>query len=512
MSAYAHQMERAISAQSLSSRGGSELGSQYVIESVFYMKSFTATIFISGLEWSCDEFQKLNDDYSYCKIFTLHAELNGLEADEFPASAKVVLIDIDDIFTSSPKCSDVLMDRIDQSWCTDCIQEAKHTRHTLTLRLFMKLRTSGWSVILFSRKHEGLRDVTTNLLISVGYRGWSSLIMRLDDEMQMDSREYLSRRMTIMHKDGFRITVHGHALMHQMSHPGSRQNDHQFELTHPNPNSTCVACGYQCLTLQDTYGCKACNIPVHVECLTGVSRKPVPLCSPSGPSWTPPVASVETPQMMMPSSLSSTHPAHYAYNNPVPPMFPPYLYNHQGPPSQYYAYNYPPPMFPPHPHNHQGPPPQAPVMPPYPYPYNHPGNTQKTGNGGNTQNTGNGDNQGNTQNTGNGNNQGNTQNTENGNHQGNTQNAGNGNHQGNTQNTGNGNNQGNTQNAGNGNNQGNTQNAGNGNNQGNSSTGKKILNTLGRFAVPLVIASVFGVDVDDLDLPFLSEEDQSVNE
>ncbi|KAI9157551.1 hypothetical protein LWI28_024276 [Acer negundo] len=269
MSAYAHQMERAISAQSLSSRGGSELGSQYVIESVFYMKSFTATIFISGLVTvgvllitllislvvmlqSCqsrnagvvDEFQKLNDDYSYCKIFTLHAELNGLEADEFPAVCKghaiqyikdgqfardinftlelaenyfgtltsradgldVVLIDIDDIFTSSPKCSDVLMDRIDQSWCTDCIQEAKHMRHTLTLRLFMKLRTSGWSVILFSRKHEGLRDVTTNLLISAGYRGWSSLIMRLDDEMQMDSREYLSRRMTIMHEDGFRIT------------------------------------------------------------------------------------------------------------------------------------------------------------------------------------------------------------------------------------------------------------------------------------------------------------------
>ncbi|KAK2637316.1 hypothetical protein Ddye_032108 [Dipteronia dyeriana] len=269
MSAYAHQMERAFSARSLSSRGGSELGSQYAIESGFYMTSFAAMIFIGGLVTvgvllitllislavmlqSCqsrnagvvDEFLKLNDDYSYCKIFNLHAELNGLEADEFPAICKglaiqyikdgqyardinftmglaesyfgtltsqgdgldVVLIDIDDIFTSSPKCTDVLMDRIDQSWCTDCIQESKHLRQMLTLRLFMKLQTSGWSVILFSRKHEGQRDVTTNLLISAGYRGWSSLIMRLDDEMQMDSREYLSRRWTIMQKDGFRTT------------------------------------------------------------------------------------------------------------------------------------------------------------------------------------------------------------------------------------------------------------------------------------------------------------------
>ncbi|KAL5733103.1 hypothetical protein ACOSQ2_032795 [Xanthoceras sorbifolium] len=268
MSAYAHQMEQEFSAQSLSSRGGSELGSQYVVESGFYMTSFSATIFIGGLITvgvllitlvvalavmlqSCQsknagvvQFVKSNDDYSYCKIFALHMELNGLEADEFPAICRdlaiqyfkegqyardinftmelaesyfstlvplgdgldVVLMDIDDIFiTSSPKCTNILMDRIDRCWCPDCIQETKHLGHMLTLRLFMKLQANGWPVILFSRKHEEQRDVTTELLISVGYRGWSSLMMRLDDEMQMDTREYLSRRRTMMQRDGFRI-------------------------------------------------------------------------------------------------------------------------------------------------------------------------------------------------------------------------------------------------------------------------------------------------------------------
>lgn len=137
------------------------------------MSSYAAAIFIGGLITvgvllitfiialsvmlqSCQsrnagvvETAKLNDDYSYCKVFALHAELNGLEADEFPAICRglaiqyirdgqyardlnfttglaesyfstltplgdgldVVLIDIDGIFTSNPKCTDVFIDR-----------------------------------------------------------------------------------------------------------------------------------------------------------------------------------------------------------------------------------------------------------------------------------------------------------------------------------------------------------------------------------------------------------------
>lgn len=113
MSAYAHQMEREYSTQSLSSsRGGSDMGSHYVVESGIYMTSFAATIFIGALTTigvllitllialvvmlqSCQiersgavDLSKSSDYYSYCKIFTLHAEINSLEVNEFPSVCK----------------------------------------------------------------------------------------------------------------------------------------------------------------------------------------------------------------------------------------------------------------------------------------------------------------------------------------------------------------------------------------------------------------------------------------
>lgn len=268
MSAYAHQMERQLSSQSLSSRGGSEHGSQYTVESGFYMTTFAAVIFIGGLITvgvllitllvtlavmlqSCQnrssgvvELMKSSGDNNYCKLFALHAELNSLEADNLPEICRglairyikegqfardlnlsiqivesyfntltpsyngldVVLMDIDDIFASSSKYSNLLIDRVNVHGYIECIEEAKHLKHMFTLKLFMKLQVRGWPVILLSRKHEGQRNATTELLISAGYRGWSSLIMRLDNEMQMDSREYLSRRRTILQKEGFHIT------------------------------------------------------------------------------------------------------------------------------------------------------------------------------------------------------------------------------------------------------------------------------------------------------------------
>ncbi|KAJ0045058.1 hypothetical protein Pint_06427 [Pistacia integerrima] len=270
MSVYGREMEREYSVQSLESRGGSELGSRYAVEAGFYMTSFAAAIFIGGLVTvgillvtllialtvmlqSCQssragivEIAKSSDDYSYCKIYALHAELNSLEVegDYFPSVCRglairylkegqyardlnftmwmvenyfstlspsddgldLVMIDIDDIFASSPRCTKLSMDKIDRCGSVDGIEEANHLKQTLTLKLFLSLQASGWPVILISRKPEGQRNATTELLISAGYRGWSSLIMRLDDEMQMDSHEYLSRRRAILQKDGFRIT------------------------------------------------------------------------------------------------------------------------------------------------------------------------------------------------------------------------------------------------------------------------------------------------------------------
>jgi|UniRef100_A0A2N9H2P9 hypothetical protein len=147
------------------------MGSQY--ESGIYMTSFAATIFIGALVavgillitllialtvmlQSCQnqssgvvEVLKTSDDYIDCKVFALYAELNSLEADEFPSFCRVlaiqyiragqyardlnstiqlvqnyfssitpkndgldvVLIDIDDILSSNPHNTSLLMHR-----------------------------------------------------------------------------------------------------------------------------------------------------------------------------------------------------------------------------------------------------------------------------------------------------------------------------------------------------------------------------------------------------------------
>lgn len=92
------------------------MGSRYVMESGFYMTSFAATIFIASLVTvgiliitllialtvmlqSCQskssgivEIQKTSNDYHQCKIFALHAEHNSLGADELPSICRVSAI------------------------------------------------------------------------------------------------------------------------------------------------------------------------------------------------------------------------------------------------------------------------------------------------------------------------------------------------------------------------------------------------------------------------------------
>nr|DAD26619.1 TPA_asm: hypothetical protein HUJ06_028087 [Nelumbo nucifera] len=106
-------MERGSSTQSLSSRGGSDMGSsRYLIESGFYLTSLAATIFVAALITvgvlfitllvaltlmlqSCQsrnsgvvQLRETRVEYDYCKSFTLHAELNNLEVAEFPTICK----------------------------------------------------------------------------------------------------------------------------------------------------------------------------------------------------------------------------------------------------------------------------------------------------------------------------------------------------------------------------------------------------------------------------------------
>ncbi|XP_050210991.1 uncharacterized protein At2g39920 [Mercurialis annua] len=267
MSAYAHQMEREFSAQDLSSRGGSEMGSRYLVESGFYMTSYAAAIFIGGLVivgvlmvtlliavtvmlQTCESrskgvvaIQTPNYDYDHCKIFAMHAELNNLRPKDFPSMCKnfavqniregryardlnsslllvekyfdnatllndgldVVIMDIDDILPT-PDYAHQLIDGLNQYGCSGCFEEAEHLKQKLLLRLYNKLQARGWSLILLSSKPERLRNATVEQLIFAGYRGWSSVIMRSDDELEMNIHEYFTKRRTAILTEGFRVT------------------------------------------------------------------------------------------------------------------------------------------------------------------------------------------------------------------------------------------------------------------------------------------------------------------
>eukprot|EP00257_Ricinus_communis_P022012 XP_015581624.1 uncharacterized protein At2g39920 [Ricinus communis] len=261
MSAYAHQMEREYSAQSLLSRGGSEMGSHYVVESGFYMTSFAAIIFVGALVTvgvlfitllialtvmlqSCEsrskgiiEIQIPNDDYNYCKTFTLHAELNNLGPDDFPPICR-------NLAFHSIKESHYERDLNSTMWLVekyfDSVEPLNDGLNVVLMDIddILPSNPEGWSLILLSRKPERLRNATTEHLTLAGYRGWSSVIMRLDDEMGMDSHKYFLKRRMMIQREGFRITGIISSQMDALIGP-SLPGQHIFKF--PNPIYYC--CG-----------------------------------------------------------------------------------------------------------------------------------------------------------------------------------------------------------------------------------------------------------------------------
>ncbi|XP_042013449.1 uncharacterized protein At2g39920-like isoform X1 [Salvia splendens] len=267
MSAYGHQMEQEYSTQSILAGEGSETGSRYTSEAGIYMSSFAATVFVSGLVTvgislfsllvaltvmlnSCErqnsgvlEMNRKTPSYDYCWNLALHAELNSLNEDIFPeichdinaqyvkegqykkdlnivftiaeeffSSIKpqgdgrdVVLMDADDFLSSETMYVNQFMYWINKDVLHDSSRDAKYWRHFFALKLYLKLQAGQWPLILLSRKPQKLRNDTVEYLASVGCHGWSSLVMRKDNEMHIDYEEFLSRERSKLHQEGFRV-------------------------------------------------------------------------------------------------------------------------------------------------------------------------------------------------------------------------------------------------------------------------------------------------------------------
>ncbi|XP_068669118.1 uncharacterized protein At2g39920-like [Aristolochia californica] len=261
-------MQRGNSIRSISSREASTMGSGYVIDSGFYMTSFAVIVFLVALVTagmllitvmialtvllqSCQnksagpiQLERANREYTYCKIFVSHAEINSLGVDQFPEICKahaiqyieegqylqdlnltiemannyfsnikpkvdgldVILMDIDDIFTSILAHHNYEYQyRFNLGQQDKQADAVKHPLHRALVALHMTLQADGWSLVFFTLKSEEEKEDTVHTLLSAGYGGWSSLIMRSADELEMESWEYLSTRRAELHKQGLHI-------------------------------------------------------------------------------------------------------------------------------------------------------------------------------------------------------------------------------------------------------------------------------------------------------------------
>lgn len=85
------------------------------------------------------------------------------------------------------------------------IEQAKAPALTHTLKLYQKLQTSGLALIFLTRRHENQRSSTVKNLLLAGYSGWKMLIMRSEDELQMDIQTFKSKHRIYLESLGFRI-------------------------------------------------------------------------------------------------------------------------------------------------------------------------------------------------------------------------------------------------------------------------------------------------------------------
>lgn len=237
-----------------------------MVESGFLVSSFTATMFIGVLVTvgivlisliivltvmlqSCEsknsgvvQSHAFVDYHRICNTHAQHAELNGLKAHDCPPfcgdlakqyikgglyarelnvtnaviqsylgavaavdnGLDVVLMDADDILSLHALNIDLFTNRSDD-FDSESFEEVNHLKQSYLLQLYMQLQAGGWTLVFLSRKSQREQNVAEEIMYSAGFRSWYSLIMRSEDELQIDSRTYFSRRREALEKDGFRI-------------------------------------------------------------------------------------------------------------------------------------------------------------------------------------------------------------------------------------------------------------------------------------------------------------------
>jgi hypothetical protein len=190
----------------------------------FGVLMITLLIALSTMLQSCEnrniaivEAQRLDESFGYCKILSLHSQLNSLdEESELPLlcrdvalhrikqgiylrelnfTIQMALTYFQTIKPMNDNCDVVVIDIDDtnlleqDSYYMKYIEEAKHQKSILILALYSKLRSQGYSMVLLSRRPETERNATIEQLKSRGYSDWSHLIMSREDTRQKEELE-----------------------------------------------------------------------------------------------------------------------------------------------------------------------------------------------------------------------------------------------------------------------------------------------------------------------------------
>ncbi|KAH9324103.1 hypothetical protein KI387_004281, partial [Taxus chinensis] len=86
------------------------------------------------------------------------------------------------------------------------VEEAKAPALIPTLELYRKLQNQDLALVFLTERHENQRNSTMKNLLGAGYSGWTMLIMRSEDEMQMNVQAYKSKQRLQLESKGLHIT------------------------------------------------------------------------------------------------------------------------------------------------------------------------------------------------------------------------------------------------------------------------------------------------------------------
>ncbi|KAG6536212.1 acid phosphatase 1-like [Zingiber officinale] len=119
------------------------------------------------------------------------------------------IFDVDDVLLSTVpyyKAHQFGGTKLDKKSLEAWMSEASAPAIEQMRMLFHKIRRRGLKVFILSSRAEHLREATVNNLISVGYHGWTDLILRSKEEEENSSaEEYKAKERSKLAHEGYRL-------------------------------------------------------------------------------------------------------------------------------------------------------------------------------------------------------------------------------------------------------------------------------------------------------------------